>query len=49
MQKTMAQKVEEIHAALPEQFKRFVRHIAAVPKTEIEVYAKAARGPQKAK
>ena len=36
MQKTMAQKVQELHVALPEQFKDFIRYVAAVPKAEFD-------------
>ena len=32
MPKNIAKKVEELHAALPEQFKDFIRRVAAVPK-----------------
>jgi hypothetical protein len=36
MPKSIAKKVEELHAALPEEFKDFIRRIAAVPKAEID-------------
>jgi hypothetical protein len=36
MPKNIAKKVEELHAALPEQFKDFIRRVAAVPKAAIE-------------
>jgi len=32
----MAQKVQELHVALPEQFKDFIRYVAAVPKAEFD-------------
>jgi hypothetical protein len=48
MRKTMAQKVEELHAATPEQFKDFMRDIAAIPKADV-LKADAAAKKKRAK
>jgi hypothetical protein len=36
VRKAAAQKVEELHAILPDDFKDFVRRVAAVPKATIQ-------------